>query len=332
MRPRRPLKPLPLAPAPHRFVPPVPNPNISPDTSPDVSPSASPRGGDSSGAFPPKSPLYPKPAISKQTIGQSSAGFNGGTTTSTLPNAPLVPLDSVLDLLGCALCGLRFDKDARVPKQMPCSHTYCAACIDARIWQQQAEEAELRCPQQCARGVLLFRIVDGERVEPPVSSLPTNAFVYDLLDRLPAARTTAGAGPPPTAGGIGMGAGASRGGTGSGTRSAGGDGFSFVDGFSDTVGNMMAARQPTPTSAAGGGGMGSAGGAQFGATMSSTMGRTGGGGGGGGAGMGSLDSRPSSASATDVAMCEKHNMEIQNFCSSCEVRGRASSKLMFMRL
>jgi hypothetical protein len=268
-----------------RFAPPVPNPNISPDTSPEVSPSSSPRAD----GLPPKSPLYAKPTVPKQSIGQSSMGFKGAQMTSAMPTASLVPLDSVLDLISCSLCGLRFDKEARVPKQMPCSHTFCAACIDARIWQQQSDKVELRCPQQCSQGLLKFKVIDNDRVDPPISTLPTNAFVYDLLDKLPAARSTGTATPGTAMGGFSR----------AGTKSAG-DGFSFVDGYGDQV---MASTQQMPTTP------GSALGATRGSMGGTAMAPAG----------SSLDSRPSSASASDVAMCEKHNMPIQSFCSSCEV-------------
>ena len=76
------------------------------------------------------------------------------------------------DILTCCLCFELYDIKAKVPKALPCQHTFCAPCLD-RCLPAADEKSQLhRCPKCKASFVIPLRgAVD----------LPTNFSVQDML-------------------------------------------------------------------------------------------------------------------------------------------------------
>ena len=53
-------------------------------------------------------------------------------------------------LIACPLCSLHFDEAARTPRSLHCGHTYCSACVQARVEPKSARKWSAACAE-CAR-------------------------------------------------------------------------------------------------------------------------------------------------------------------------------------
>ena len=82
-------------------------------------------------------------------------------------------MDKFSDMLTCHLCFERFDNKNKMPKSLPCVHSFCIPCLDNFLQKNLADR--LPCPF-CRE---LF-----ERPENGVDSLPTNFYITQLREGL----------------------------------------------------------------------------------------------------------------------------------------------------
>ena len=54
--------------------------------------------------------------------------------------------DEEYKIISCALCRFLFDDDERIPRNLSCGHTFCTACLGARIRQESARKWSIACP------------------------------------------------------------------------------------------------------------------------------------------------------------------------------------------
>ena len=83
--------------------------------------------------------------------------------------------DEAYAVQSCEHCRLQFDRDARTPRVLHCGHTFCTACLSARIRQESARKWCVACP------------VDGEETSVPkgdAAKLGTNHALVAELARM----------------------------------------------------------------------------------------------------------------------------------------------------
>ncbi|CAC5407024.1 TRIM56 [Mytilus coruscus] len=88
-------------------------------------------------------------------------------------------IEQLDDLLTCTICLETF----KVPKYLPCLHTFCESCINTYIVSSTEKEKEsegFKCPA-CRK--LVSYIKTAEKPETWASTLPTNHFVMSMLDK-----------------------------------------------------------------------------------------------------------------------------------------------------
>ena len=51
----------------------------------------------------------------------------------------------IFALLACPLCSLHFDEAARMPRLLHCGHTFCSACVQARVEPKSARKWRVAC-------------------------------------------------------------------------------------------------------------------------------------------------------------------------------------------
>ena len=54
--------------------------------------------------------------------------------------------EQLFALISCALCEARFDDAERAPRSLGCGHSFCTACVQARIQQRSARKWSIACP------------------------------------------------------------------------------------------------------------------------------------------------------------------------------------------
>jgi len=83
--------------------------------------------------------------------------------------------DEAYAVQSCEHCRMQFDCDARTPRVLHCGHTFCTACLSARIRQESARKWCVACP------------VDGEETSVPkgdAAKLGTNHALVAELTRM----------------------------------------------------------------------------------------------------------------------------------------------------
>ena len=77
------------------------------------------------------------------------------------------------DILTCCLCFELYNTREKVPKALPCQHTFCAPCLDEHMQTADKNREEYKC--STCKGKLAFP-------HQVVSDLPTNFTVFGLLE------------------------------------------------------------------------------------------------------------------------------------------------------
>ena len=77
------------------------------------------------------------------------------------------------DILTCCLCFELYNTTDKVPKALPCQHTFCAPCLDKYIQTADENGQEYKCPMCKGMFVLPHQ---------GACHLPTNSSAFDLLE------------------------------------------------------------------------------------------------------------------------------------------------------
>ena len=60
--------------------------------------------------------------------------------------SPSFSVEQMADTTLCPHCSRRFDDGDRLPRNLACGHTFCTACLGARIRQESARKWSIACP------------------------------------------------------------------------------------------------------------------------------------------------------------------------------------------
>ena len=77
------------------------------------------------------------------------------------------------DILTCCLCFELYNSTQKVPKALPCQHTFCAPCLDKYMETADEHGEEYKCPMCKGKFVLPHQ---------GACDLPTNFVAFDLLE------------------------------------------------------------------------------------------------------------------------------------------------------
>ena len=91
-----------------------------------------------------------------------------------MPNMTAVGTKKKLeDILTCCLCYELYNTTEKVPKALPCLHTFCAPCLDKHMQTADENGEEYKCPMCKGKFVLPHQ---------GACDLPTNFIAFDLLE------------------------------------------------------------------------------------------------------------------------------------------------------
>ncbi|XP_005093393.1 tripartite motif-containing protein 54 [Aplysia californica] len=129
-------------------------------------------------------------AMANDSRGGGTGGGGGGATVAISDGGRALIVDEAYfeeQFLRCQVCNERFDQSERMPKSLPCNHTFCLPCLTqifdhaqppnrrTLLWADETLDGALKCPT-CRVEIFLARI--------KIKELPNDHRVVQMIDFL----------------------------------------------------------------------------------------------------------------------------------------------------